>query len=205
MQPPQGPQRQAGLHPALSPKSPENRQRTRLDAYRTPKALTAAADVAWSHLAENQDHSVSPRGSKRPVKCLEEGSKVTAGPGQGGGCRTACPPLSACRPHASTPSLPTRPPTPAPTALPQTTCALCQRPLPSRLPKLGGQGEGPQVMFAFLFYLLDSSGLWGCGSDPGSKFSSPGRRAQASCVTCVTGLGPLGVGRWAPEVSADRV
>lgn len=27
-------------------------------------------------------------------------------------------------------------------------------------------------MFAFLFHLLDSSGLWGCGSDLRSKFSS---------------------------------
>lgn len=54
-------------------------------------------------------------------------------------------------------------------------------------------------MFAFLFHLLDSSGLWGCGSDLRSKFSSwvlsllrqvgPGKLSHLC-----TGLGPPGGG-----------
>lgn len=61
-------------------------------------------------------------------------------------------------------------------------------------------------MFAFLFHLLDSSGLWGCGSDLRRKFSS-----WVLSLPTQVGPGKLGHrpgppgGRWAPEVSADRV
>lgn len=179
-----------------------------LDAHRAPKALTAAA---WSHLAENQDYSESPRGSKRPVKCLEEAGKVTSGPGQGGGCRPACQPSSVCLPLSCQHPQPSHkaPPHLHPLPCPGLRELSAEGPHPAGFPKLGGQGKGPQVMFAFLFHLLDSSGLWGCGSDLRSKFSSwvlsllrqvgPGKLSHLCHWPGTPG------GRWAPEVSADRV
>ena len=96
--------------------------------------------VAWSHLAENQDHSESPRGSKQPVKCLEEGGKVTTRPGQGGGCRPAGPPSSVCLPP---PCQHPQPPHKAPH-----TCTHCLAPdyvlsLPRVPTQLGFPSSGP--------------------------------------------------------------